>query len=34
MDRLLADLAEIADVERTPKMEGYAMVAIFAPKKS
>jgi translation initiation factor IF-3 len=34
MDRLLVDLAEIAEVEKTPRMEGYALVAIFAPKKS
>ena len=34
MDRLLADLAEIAEVEKAPRMEGYALVAIFAPKKS
>ena len=33
MDRLVADLAEIAEVEKTPRMEGYALVAIFAPKK-
>jgi translation initiation factor IF-3 len=34
MDRLLADLAGIAEVEKAPRMEGYALVAIFAPKKS
>ena len=34
MDRLLADLAEIAEVEKTPRMEGYALVAIFTPKKN
>ncbi len=33
MDRLVAELAEIADVERPPKMEGYALVGIFLPKK-
>jgi translation initiation factor IF-3 len=33
MERLLVDLAEIAEVERLPKMEGYALVAIFSPKK-
>jgi translation initiation factor IF-3 len=33
MDRLVADLSEIAEVERPPKMEGYALVAIFLPKK-
>jgi translation initiation factor IF-3 len=33
MDRLLVDLAELAEIEKTPRMEGYALVAIFAPKK-
>lgn len=33
MDRLVGELAELADVERPPKMEGYALVAIFVPKK-
>ncbi len=33
MDRLLVDLAEIAEIERAPKMEGYALIAIFGPKK-
>ena len=33
MDRLVEDLKEIAEIERTPKMEGYALVAIFDPKK-
>ncbi len=33
MDRLVQELAEVADVERMPKMEGYALVAIFLPKK-
>jgi translation initiation factor IF-3 len=33
MDRLVEELKEVADVERPPKMEGYAMVAIFLPKK-
>jgi translation initiation factor IF-3 len=33
MDRLVAELEEIADVERPPKMEGYALVGIFLPKK-
>ncbi len=33
MDRLVQDLAEVADVERMPKMEGYMLVAIFLPKK-
>jgi translation initiation factor IF-3 len=33
MDRLIADLSEIAEAERPPKMEGYAYVGIFLPKK-
>jgi translation initiation factor IF-3 len=33
MDKLVQELAEVADVERMPKMEGYALVAIFNPKK-
>jgi translation initiation factor IF-3 len=33
MDRLIADLSEVAEVERPPRMEGYAMVGIFLPKK-
>jgi translation initiation factor IF-3 len=33
MDRLVADLEEVAEVERPPKMEGYALVGIFLPKK-
>ena len=33
MDRLLVDVADIAEVEKAPRMEGYALVAIFAPKK-
>jgi translation initiation factor IF-3 len=32
--RLRDDLAEVADVEVSPKMEGYQMFAIFVPKKS
>lgn len=32
--RLRDDLAEIADVEVAPKMEGYQMFAIFVPKKT
>jgi translation initiation factor IF-3 len=34
MERLITDLTGIAEIERMPKMEGYALVAIFAPKKS
>ena len=33
MERLVQDLAEIAEPERPPKMESYALVAIFAPKE-
>ncbi len=33
MDRLLEDLREVAEIERPPKMEGYMLVTIFAPKK-
>ncbi len=33
MDRLIAELDELAEVERPPKMEGYALVTIFLPKK-
>jgi translation initiation factor IF-3 len=33
LNRLKADLEDIADMEVAPKMEGYQMVAIFAPKK-
>jgi translation initiation factor IF-3 len=33
MDRLVEELKEIAEIERAPKMEGYALVTIFMPKK-
>ena len=33
MGRLVEDIKGLADVERPPKMEGYALVAILAPKK-
>jgi len=33
MDKLVQELGEVAEVERMPKMEGYALVAIFLPKK-
>ncbi len=33
MDRLVEDMKEIAELERPPKMEGYALVTIFQPKK-
>jgi len=32
MDKLVDELKEIAEPERPPKMEGYALVAIFFPK--
>ena len=31
--RLTKELADIADVEVAPKMEGYQMFTIFVPKK-
>jgi len=34
MDRLIEELSDIAEIERPPKMEGYAFVTIFVPKKS
>lgn len=33
LQKLTVDLAEIADVEVAPKMEGYQMFTIFIPKK-
>jgi translation initiation factor IF-3 len=33
MDRLVEEIQEVAEIERAPKMEGYALVAIFMPKK-
>jgi translation initiation factor IF-3 len=33
MDRLVEEIQDVADMERPPKMEGYALVAIFMPKK-
>ena len=33
MDRLVEELNEVAEVERLPKMEGYALTAIFLSKK-
>ncbi len=33
MERLIDDLKETAEIERSPKMEGYALVTIFTPKK-
>lgn len=34
MDRLVDELKEVAEIERPPKMEGYALVTIFMPKKA
>jgi len=34
MERLIQELQETADIERAPKMEGYALVTIFTPKKT
>ncbi len=33
MDRLVDELKDLAEVERSPKMEGYHLIAIFMPKK-
>lgn len=33
MEKLVADLKEIADIEKAPKMEGYALVTTFMPKR-
>ncbi len=34
MDRLIEELKEMSEIERSPKMEGYALVTIFMPKKA
>jgi translation initiation factor IF-3 len=34
MSRLIEELSDIAEIERPPKMEGYAFVTIFVPKKA
>lgn len=34
MERLLGDLGQLAELEKPPKMEGHALVAILAPKKA
>jgi len=34
MDRLIAELNGEAEIERPPKMEGYALVTIFMPKRN
>jgi len=34
MDRLVDELKEIAEIERSPKMEGYSLVTIFMPRKN
>ena len=33
LDRLISELTEVAEVEREPRQEGYAMIAILSPKK-
>ena len=33
MEKLVEDVKDNAEVERPPKMEGFALVAILAPKK-
>ncbi len=33
MDRLVEELKDVSELERPPKMEGYALVTIFMPKK-
>jgi translation initiation factor IF-3 len=34
MDRLIEEVSDVAEPERPPKMEGYALVTIFMPKKT
>ena len=34
LEKLAGELEEVADIEVRPKMEGYQMFTIFAPKKS
>lgn len=34
MERLLGELGENIEIERAPKLEGHALVAILAPKKA
>jgi translation initiation factor IF-3 len=33
MDRLVEELKDMAEMERAPKMEGYALITIFTPRK-
>ncbi len=33
LGRLVEEVKDLAEIERPPKMEGYALVAILAPKK-
>ncbi len=33
MDRLVEELKDLTELERTPKMEGYHLIAIFVPRK-
>ena len=32
LERLIGELSEVAEVEREPRQEGYAMISILAPK--
>jgi translation initiation factor IF-3 len=34
MERLVEEVKDQAEIERAPKMEGYALVTIFTPKKA
>jgi translation initiation factor IF-3 len=34
LKRLQGEVAELADVERAPKLEGYNMTMILTPKKT
>jgi translation initiation factor IF-3 len=34
MERLIEEVSDVAEPERPPKMEGYALVTIFMPKKT
>jgi len=33
LEKLVGELREVADIERPPKMEGFALVTILTPKK-
>lgn len=34
LDRLISELSELAEVEKPPHLEGYALVAILGPKRA